>query len=61
MLIATESDVTAAVLAEAARTPDPRLRGILLPACGTCTPSCARPLTEAEFQQDVQGDRARAS
>ena len=42
MFIATERDVTAAVLAEAARAPDARTREILHGRHhATCTPSCA--------------------
>ena len=38
----TEDDITAAVLARFAATPDPRLRQIMLGSSSTCTPSSRR-------------------
>lgn len=60
MIIGHERDVTAAVLAEAARTPDPRLRE-LITAAVTHLHAFVREtrLTEAEFQQ-LCGAIARA-
>jgi catechol 1,2-dioxygenase len=52
MIIATEQDVTAAVLAEVARTPDPRLREILTLAVSHLHAFVREArLSELEFQQ----------
>ena len=61
MIIETERDVTAAVLAEAERAPDARFRQILrAPPCAICTPSRAKHASpKSEFQQLCCSDRAR--